>query len=214
MLPLFQGKCPCCDEIILSPISLIYSDEISENMSFNTFMKINSIFIYIQIYSLDYDLSDYDLCFIAYVSYKFDLINFKKYLESINYIFFDNELIGELYIELFSNHSEQFIEEVNSNKFKLNFFEKTCIKDNFKIFSILMFIRHKLNYLGEISKFDKCYTKVIKKYFRKAKLSLKKLKNLDINNSFYRIGEILFFLNLNVTRNFKPYNKENIKTCK
>ena len=200
--------------MILSPISLIYSDEISENMSFNTFIKLNSIFIYIQIYSLEYDLSEFELCFIAYIANKFKLDNFKKHLEIIDFNFTGTELIGELYIELFSDHSEQFIKEVNSNKFIVNFFEKTCIKDNLKIFSILMFIRHKLNYLGEISKFDKCYTKVIKKYFKKAKLSLKKLKNLDVNNPFYRISEILFFLNLNVTRNFKPYNKENIKTCK
>ena len=214
MLPLYEEKCPCCDQMNLIPISLTYSKDISNYMNIETFMKLNSIFKYIQIYSVDYDLTKYDLCFIAYIAHKFNLKSFKKYLESIKYVFYGIEIIEDLYIELFSDSCESINRKINSYKIKKNFNEKTCIKDNLKIFSILIFIKHKFNYLKKKSKFDKCYTKVIKRYFEKARLPCKKLKKLDLDNPFYRIGELLFYLNLNVTRNFKPEYEENIISCK
>ena len=214
MLPLYEEKCSCCDQINLIPISLTYSKDISNYMNFETFMKLNSIFKYIQIYSVDYDLTKYDLCFIAYIAEKFNLKSFKKYLESIKYVFYGIEIIEDLYIELFSDSCESINRKINSYKIKKNFNEKTCIKDNLKIFSILIFIKHKFDYLKKKSKFDRCFIKVIKKYFEKAKLPCNKLKKLDLDNPFYRIGELLFYLNLNVTRNFKPEYEENIIICK
>ena len=100
MLPLYEEKCPCCDQINLIPISLTYSKDISNYMNIETFMKLNSIFKYIQIYSVDYDLTEYDLCFIAYIAHKFNLKSFKKYLESIKYVFYGIEIIEDLTIKI------------------------------------------------------------------------------------------------------------------
>lgn len=214
MLPLEKVKCPCCIDIIHIPIELIYTKNKCQNlvMNFLNFTIINTIFKYIQIYSIYHELSDFDLHVIDFVAVNFNLEEFKNYLKNVNFVKNDNLHLKKMFDELFNGHFDLFHGEKQFLPFKKNFFKSTCIKDNIKIYSILIYIRYKTYISNELLIFDKIYIKIIEKYFNTNNIRINKLRKLNKSDPYSHVGKLLYFLNLNVTENYRlNKKKKNIK---
>lgn len=215
-LPQRKIKCPCCNDNILIPYELIYNEEIEKKININNFFKLFAVFTYIQIYCTYealsfYEMSDLELSFIAYMAHEFNFKEIKTYLQIINYEYKkEKNILNNLFQELLSPTPELnlFFIEKKHIKFHKNFLEKTCIKDNIKIYSILIFIRHKTVHQKKLLTFDQHFIKCMESYFLKTKIPMEKYRNSDHGSSFYHVGKLITLLNLNYFKNNRIKKKK------
>lgn len=208
MLPIKTIKCPCCSDILHVPTKLPFIEKCDDfELDYLNFTIIETIFKYIQIYSVHHDLTDIDLHIIDCVANNFNLKEFKKYLKDKNFVNNNNEHVKKLFSELFFEDFCLFYGERKFLNFHKKFFKYTCLKDNIKIYSILIYLRHKTNIYGKLLTFDDSYIKITQEYFFTNNIPIKKYRKCNINNPYFHVAELLFHLNLNVSENFNILKK-------
>lgn len=219
MLPLKTLKCPCCNGILHIPMGLKYIEKCDKKcdifeLDFLNFTIIKTIFKYIQIYSIYHELTDIDLHIIDCVATNFNLEIFKNYLKNNNFVNNNNEHVKKLFSELFFENVELFYGERKFLVFNKNFFKHTCLIDNIKIYSILIYLRHKTNIYGKLLTFDDVFIKIIQQYFITNNIPINKYRKCNINSPYSHVTELLFHLNLNVSENFRLLKKKKRKNRK